>query len=95
MPKLLEENMTEEEKLKKRINRGTFDLDPDFFTGFKTSVRNGQALLALEYLTEYLTDLQNEIIDLKARAVIETPVAEKKTVSKKAVAEESQSGEQV
>lgn len=67
----------------KRLKRGTYTLEADFFNGFKTSVRNGQTLLAMEYLLEVITDLQTELDELKLRQSAEkskaTPAPAKKT----------------
>jgi hypothetical protein len=70
----------------KRLRRGTYTLESDFFNGFKTSVRNAQVNLAMEYLLELLTDMQAEIDDLKTQ--LEPKATSKPTASKKTAVEE-------
>lgn len=82
----------EEEAFKKRLNRGTYELEPEFFEGFKRSVRNGQTLLALEYLTEYLFDLRAEVTSLKSQIDATTVSSQKTTKSTSAKTMKAEEG---
>lgn len=69
----------------KRLKRGSYTLDADFFKGFKTAVRNSQTMLALEYLLELVTDLKDEIEELKTVKPTSTAKSSTKKVSEESI----------
>lgn len=78
-----------DETLKRRVKRGTYELNPNFEEGFKTSVKNGQSMLALEYLVEYLTDLQAKVLKLELEVeLLKKPKAQ--LTKSKATAEQNE-----